>query len=110
MLHGYGSCAALLYRIHKPLAERFNLIIIDVIGMGCSSRPDDYHRDLFDTERSTEYFVEYLEKWRVAMEISDFYLAGHSFGGYIVGNYAVKYHHHLKKVILMSPIGVKSKT
>ena len=78
--------------------------------MGCSSRPDDYHRDLFDTDRSTEYFVEYLEKWRVEMDITNFYLAGHSFGGYIVGNYAVKYHKHLKKLILMSPIGVKMKT
>ena len=44
------------------------------------------------------------------MAITGFYLAGHSFGGYIVGNYAVQYHRHVKKIILMSPIGVKERT
>lgn len=32
---------------------------------------------------------------------------GHSFGAYIVGNYALKYHSKIKKVILLSPIGLK---
>ena len=62
----------------------------------------------------------YVEKWRVAMksnflksgeerEFTDFYLAAHSFGGYIAGNYALKYHQHIKKLLLLSPIGIKVK-
>lgn len=33
---------------------------------------------------------------------------GHSFGGYIAANYAIKYHQFLKKLILLSPIGIKN--
>ena len=42
-------------------------------------------------------------------ELKDFYLAGHSFGGYMVGNYATQYHQYIKKLILISPVGVKQK-
>ena len=34
-------------------------------------------------------------------------MAGHSFGGYIVGNYALKYHMNIKKLILLSPVGLR---
>mgnify|MGYP001037924200 CR=1 FL=1 len=34
---------------------------------------------------------------------------GHSFGGYICGNYALKYHNHIRKLILLSPIGIRVK-
>lgn len=40
-------------------------------------------------------------------EFTDFYLAAHSFGGYIAGNYALKHHQHIKKLILLSPVGIK---
>lgn len=42
-------------------------------------------------------------------EFTGFYLAAHSFGGYIAGNYALKYHEHIKKLLLLSPIGIKVK-
>ena len=49
-----------------------------------------------------------MERWRVAMDdLKDFYLVGHSFGGYLVGNYAAQYPQHIKKLMLLSPIGVK---
>lgn len=77
--------------------------------MGASSRPSDYSKN-FTPEKSIDYFVEYLERWRVSMgDLKDFYLAGHSFGGYVVGNYAVKYHQHIRKLLLLSPIGIKAK-
>ena len=40
--------------------------------------------------------------------ISGFILAGHSFGGYICGHYAVAYPQHIIKLILLSPVGIKS--
>ena len=38
--------------------------------------------------------------------MTSFILAGHCMGGYIAGNYAVKYSKHLSKLILLSPVGV----
>ena len=52
----------------------------------------------------------YLEDWRVAMgKLRGFYLAGHSFGGYIAGIYAKKYPQHIRKVVFISPIGFSQK-
>lgn len=73
----------------KPLAERYYLIMIDILGMGASSRPPFTSQT---AEEADEYFTAFLEEWRKAMgDLKGFYLAGHSFGGYICGNYAVKY-------------------
>ena len=41
--------------------------------------------------------------------LKDFYLVGHSFGGYMMGNYANQYYKHIKKLILVSPVGIKQK-
>jgi pimeloyl-ACP methyl ester carboxylesterase len=34
-------------------------------------------------------------------------LCGHSFGGYIAGNYALKYEKYIRKLMLLSPIGIR---
>jgi pimeloyl-ACP methyl ester carboxylesterase len=77
--------------------------------MGATSRPDNYDASKFTPEQSIDYFVNYLENLRNEMNLTDFYLAGHSFGGYMVGNYANMYSQHLRKVIMLSPIGVINK-
>ena len=108
LVHGFASCSTILgLKVSKLLATKFRLILIDLIGMGGSSRPKNYDKHKLLPEQSTEYFVEYLEKWRQEMELTNFYLVGHSFGGWICGNYAVKYHYHIKKLILITPIGLK---
>lgn len=76
------------WKIIGPLTENYHLIMIDIIGMGASSRPIF---DLSDPDKIDEYLVEWLEKWRSKMDLTDFVLAGHSFGGYVSGLYAIKY-------------------
>ena len=90
------------------------MIVIDVIGVGVSSRINDYEYDRLTAEDSTQYFVEKLEKWRIEVgkhlhtgELKDFFLVGHSFGGWMVGNYMSKYHENVKKAMLLSPIGLR---
>lgn len=41
------------------------------------------------------------------MGLTDFFLAGHSFGGYCSGLYASRYPQHIKKLLLLSPLGLK---
>jgi len=43
------------------------------------------------------------------MGLDEFFLAAHSFGGYVCGCYAEKYPQHIKKLLLMSPIGYQVK-
>ena len=106
-VHGYGSAQAMFYKCIKRLAERYNLIMFDTIGYGGSSRPLDYPYMTMSAEESLQYFVSYIEKWRVAMSnLTDFYLVGHSLGAYLAGNYACSHPEHIKKLILTSPPGV----
>ena len=57
-------------------------------------------------DQAQDFFTTFIEDWRIAMgDLTDFYLAGHSFGGYISGMYAEKYPENIRKVLFISPIG-----
>jgi pimeloyl-ACP methyl ester carboxylesterase len=75
--------------------------------MGSSSRP------AFTCETGDEadlYCMEFLEKWRIAMkDLNYFVLVGHSYGGYLAGTYASLYPQFIRKLILLSPLGLKKR-
>jgi hypothetical protein len=54
----------MFWKVIKPLAERYHLILIDILGMGGSSRPK---LQINGHEEGERFLVEWLEKWRVAM-------------------------------------------
>ena len=39
MIHGYGGSSVKFWKIIKPLSEDYHLLLIDILGMGASSRP-----------------------------------------------------------------------
>jgi pimeloyl-ACP methyl ester carboxylesterase len=43
-IHGFGSSNALFYKLFEPLKNNYCLILIDLIGCGASSRPDNFNR------------------------------------------------------------------
>lgn len=83
--------------------------------MGGSSRPADFSLD-FTASQCLDYFLDYFERWRVALpkhykplrdkQLTGFYIAGHSFGGYLSTHYALRYPEHVKKLVLLSPVGL----
>ena len=64
LVHGYGGSGIMFWKVIKPLAERYHLILIDILGMGGSSRPK---LQINGHEEGEKFLVEWLEKWRVAM-------------------------------------------
>ena len=74
LVHGYGGSGALFYKVIKQLSEKFKLILMDLIGMGGSGRPGDFKEDKFSPEETVQYFVSYMERWRVAMKLDKFFL------------------------------------
>jgi abhydrolase domain-containing protein 5 len=107
MLHGYGGSGALFYKTLKGLSEHFYVICIDIVGMGASCRPTFKPANNADGDL---FFVQVFEKWRIAMgNITQFYLLGHSFGGYLSGVYASAFPQHIKKLLLVSPLGIKKR-
>ena len=68
----------------------------DQLGSAYSDQPDD--PDLWDLER----FVDEVEQVRLALALSsdNFFLLGHSWGGILAIEYALKYQRHLKGLVI----------
>lgn len=45
-MHGYAASATLYYQMYKRLMEHFTVICIDHLGMGASSRPKNYDKNV----------------------------------------------------------------
>lgn len=77
-------------------AEGIEFIYYDQLGSAYSDQPKD--KDLWTTER----FVEEVEQVRKALGLTkeNFYLLGHSWGGILATEYALKYQEHLKGLII----------
>jgi pimeloyl-ACP methyl ester carboxylesterase len=43
-IHGFGMSNTLFYKIFAPLKKHYCLILIDMIGCGASSRPENFDR------------------------------------------------------------------
>ena len=106
LVHGFGGSGALYYKVMKGLAENFYVIVIDLVGMGSSSRPA--WQMIQNGEEADEYFMNAIEQWRINMgDLTNFFIAAHSYGGYLFGTYAALYPQHVRKLLLLSPLGVK---
>ena len=100
MLHGFQGNSLSFYKIMPLIHDKFTSYAPDMIGMGLSSRPKVEFNSAF---MCYEYFIESLEAWRKALRIEQFYLCGHSMGGFFAAVYALKYPQHVKDLILFAP-------
>ena len=99
ILHGWGSNSAKWIKVQDGLvADGFRVIVPDLPGFGKTPEPlstwtiSDYSR----------FVYEFTNK----LNIDKLILAGHSFGGRISIDYAVRYPQQLDKLILISAAGV----
>jgi proline iminopeptidase len=78
------------------LPENVELIYYDQLGCGLSDNPKD--TSMWDLPR----FVEEVEQVRKALNLNkdNFYLLGHSWGGILAMQYALKYQDNLKGLII----------
>lgn len=106
LVHGFAGSAALFYRVMKRLAEHFYLVMFDIIGMGCSSRVQFNAANYYE---ANSFMLRIIEEWRKQLKLTNFYLAGHSYGGYLCGLYAAWKPEHIKKLLLLSPLGLKQR-
>ena len=105
MVHGYGGSGMIFYKMFRRLSEHFHVYLIDILGMGRSSR-NTFNCKTF--EEWEQYFVKSIEKWRDIMKIDKMNLLGHSFGGYVVSRYALYYPERIEKLLFLSPFASES--
>ena len=110
LIHGFWSSNLHFLSILPYLIKRYNVFIPDTIGMGLSSRPQIYFTSPLQCE---EYFISiyhlfikqlfFEERFNIKKE---YYLCGHSLGGFIASRYLLRYPIGIKKALLLSPAGI----
>jgi proline iminopeptidase len=77
-------------------SEGIEFIYYDQLGSAYSDQPKD------DSLWTTERFVDEVEQVRQALGLGkdDFYLLGHSWGGILAAEYALKYQENLKGLVI----------
>ena len=110
LIHGFLSSSLHYICILPYLIKRYNVFIPDTIGMGLSSRPQIRFTTPIQCEK---YFIDayhllinylfFKGNYNIKKE---YYLCGHSLGGFIASRYMLKYPKGIKKVLLLSPAGI----
>ncbi len=95
-IHGKpGSSSLYLRESHRQLAEKgFRLHFWDQLGCGQSDKPND------STLWTVKRYVEETEFIRKSLDLENFHLIGHSWGGMLAIAYALQYQNHLKSLVL----------
>jgi len=100
ILHGWGSISDRWITAMKLLAgRRFKVILPDLPGFGKSDIPERVW-NLDDYSNFVKEFVNYLE-------LNNFYLLGHSFGGNIAIKYSLINPNKIKKMFLSGPACIR---
>jgi pimeloyl-ACP methyl ester carboxylesterase len=110
LIHGFLSSSLHFICILPYLIKRYNIFIPDTIGMGLSSRPQITFNSPIQCEtfflNAYHIFInELFFKGRFNIK-KEYYLCGHSLGGFIASRYMLKYPKGIKKVLLLSPAGI----
>ncbi|RMW39809.1 MAG: alpha/beta hydrolase [Nitrosopumilus sp.] len=98
LIHGLGASAERWEQVIPIFAEKFRVVIPDLIGFGYSDKPlADY---------TIDFFSDFLGKFMQTANIEFPYLIGSSLGGQISAEYTASNQNDVDKLILVSPSGV----
>ncbi|MFT8606767.1 alpha/beta fold hydrolase, partial [Liquorilactobacillus ghanensis] len=75
----------------------YQRIYIDIPGMGKS-------QSFFKVQPSSDYLVELIIEFLNLIKVDNFYLCGHSYGGYLSLGLAYKYPKRVKGLFLTCPV------
>jgi proline iminopeptidase len=92
---GWGAGSTYLQNGLAPLSKDFTMLFYDTRGSGRSTRPPD------ETRMSTSDMVDDLEGLRKYWGLESMTILGHSHGGEIALDYAVRYPNRARKLILV---------
>ncbi|EKD53255.1 MAG: alpha/beta hydrolase fold protein [uncultured bacterium] len=98
ILHGWGSSLTFWIPIAKQISPDIRVVLVDLPGFG-STGPIDATPDVPE-------YTDFIRHFAKKLKLHRFILAGHSFGGQITLDYAVKYPGDLASIILIAPVSI----
>jgi pimeloyl-ACP methyl ester carboxylesterase len=103
LLHGRGSAATTWFPLLTGLARDHRVLAVDLPGFGAS------HGHRFrggGFEAALAYFVDPIEAWLVAEQVTSPVLVGHSLGGFVAVELALRRRVAPAALVLIAPLGV----
>lgn len=98
LLHGLSGSSRWWARNVPTLAERYRVLIPDMVGFGRSRR--------IGRVPSLDRMSDLLAAWIGALDLGQVHLAGHSMGGQIAIHFAVRHPDLLRRLVLVDPAGI----
>ena len=99
LIHGFGSNTVTWEKVMPPLAQKFHLYAIDVLGFGLTERPLESQYYSYDS------YVKQVKGFMDVKGIESAILAGNSMGGAISLHCALEYPEQVDKLILIDSGG-----
>ncbi len=101
-IHGLGSSADRWLDIPDAISMYYHTIAIDLIGFGGSDKPKDVN---YTIEQFSEFILEFIEKIGLSGDDRKITLVGHSLGGYIAVDFAIRNKGLIEKLVLLDSSG-----
>jgi len=100
VLHGWGASSESWQKVQENLSG-FELIIPDLPGFGESDDPPE--------PWTIKDYLNFIQVFIEKLNLDEFYLVGHSFGGSLAVKFAITAPDKVKKIILIDSAGIKPK-
>jgi len=101
-IHGLGSSAERWLDIPDAISMYYHTIAVDLIGFGGSDKPKDVN---YTIEQFSEFILEFIEKIGLSGDDRKITLVGHSLGGYIAVDFAIRNKGLIEKLVLLDSSG-----
>ena len=103
IVHGWGSSSDRWSKIGQEIAENgFRVIIPDMPGFGKSETPK--------TPWDFNSYVGFVEEFTKTLNLENFYLLGHSFGGAVAVKIAIDVPQKINKLFLVACSCIRKRT
>lgn len=103
ILHGWNSNSDRWVEVAEAISQKgFRVIVPDLPGFGKS--------DPLQSAWNTNQYIEWIDELVFQLELKNFYLIGHSFGGALASKLAVKHAQDIDKLFLVSAACVRKRT
>ena len=103
LLHGIGASCERWLKVAQILSRYFRIIIPDIIGFGDSDKPATVEYDM-------DFFTSFLDAFLQKLHIDRPIIGGHSFGGHLATEFAIRFRDNVENLILTAPAGPRRPT
>jgi len=99
LLHGFMGSAACWLPLMNYLQAHLHCVAIDLMGFGDSAKPA--------IQYNIAQEVAFVRRFVEARQLDNFYIMGHSFGGWVAAAYALAFPESVQGLILAAPAGIR---